>query len=60
MREAEISDYAKQLLEAHGPKAIFEAAQRARLCEEQGKAEEAATWHRIEAAIKVMRGPNAS
>ena len=58
MKESEIHDYARQLLEAHGPKAIVEAAQRASGFEQQGEGEQAATWRRIEAALKLMRGPN--
>jgi hypothetical protein len=60
MRETEIHDYARQLLEAHGDKSVAEAAQKARACEEQGKSEEAATWRQVEAALKVMRGPHQS
>ena len=60
MQEAEIQDYARQLLEAHGDKALVEAAQKARSFEEQGNAEEAKTWRHIEAAIKLMRGPHES
>jgi hypothetical protein len=60
MQEAEIQDYARQLLDAHGDKALAEAAQKARSFEEKGNAEEARTWRRIEAAIKLMRGPHES
>ncbi len=35
MREVEIRDYAWQLLDADGDKAVVEAVQRARICEEQ-------------------------
>ena len=60
MQETEIHDYARQLLEAHGDKAVAEAAQKACSCEEQGDKEDAETWRRIEAAMKLMRGPHAS
>lgn len=60
MRETEVHEYARELLEAHGDKAIAEVAQRACACEEQHKGPEAETWRRIEAAMKLMRGPNAS
>lgn len=60
MQEIEIQDYARQLLEAHGDKAVAEAAQKARACEQQGQSEEAETWRHIEAALKLMRGPHAS
>ncbi len=39
MREIEIHDYARQLLEAHGPKAIAEAAQNAIDLESKGELE---------------------
>jgi hypothetical protein len=60
MLEAEIHDYARALLDAHGSKAAAEAAQKARSFEEKGDAEEAATWRHIEAAIKQMLGPHQS
>jgi hypothetical protein len=58
MQETEIQDYARQLFEAHGDKAIVEAAQKARSFEEQGNTEEAKTWRHVEAALKLMQGPN--
>jgi hypothetical protein len=60
MAEIEIHDYARQLLEAHGEMAVVEAAQKARSFEEKGQTEEAETWRGIEAALKLMRGPNVS
>jgi len=60
MQETEIQDYARQLLEAHGDKAVAEAAQKASALEKQGDREQAETWRHIEAAMKLMRGPNAS
>ena len=60
MGELKINDYARQLLEAHGRKAVVEAAQKAYSYGEKGKTEEAETWRRIEAALKFMRGPHAS
>ena len=60
MQEIEIQDYARQLLEAHGDRAVAEAAQKASDLEKQGQAEEAETWRHIEAALKLMRGPHAS
>ena len=58
MQESEIYDYARQLLEAHGDKAVAEAAQKACALEKQGEGEEAETWRHIEAALKLMRGPH--
>jgi hypothetical protein len=58
MREGEIYDYARQLLEAHGAQAVVEAAQKAVDFEKQGENEQAQTWRHIEAAMKLMRGPH--
>jgi hypothetical protein len=55
-----ITEYARQLMEAHGDRAIAEAAQRAVACEQQDDKEEAQTWRHVEAALKEMRGPNVS
>jgi hypothetical protein len=60
MGELEINDYARQLLEAHGSRAVVEAAQKAYSHEEKGQTDEAQTWRRIEAALKLMRGPSVS
>jgi hypothetical protein len=60
MREIEIQDYARQLLDAHGEMALVEAAQKACACEAKGQAEEAQTWRHVEAALKLMRGPHAT
>jgi hypothetical protein len=60
MREIELQDYARQLLEAHGEKAVVEAAQKACACEEKGQTEQAETWRHVEAALRLMRGPHAS
>ncbi len=60
MREIEIQDYARQLLEAHGEMAVVEAARKACICEENGQTEQAETWRHVEAALKLMRGPHAS
>jgi hypothetical protein len=60
MQETEVYDYARQLLEAHGDKAVAEAAQKASALERQGESEQAETWRHIEAALKLMRGPHES
>jgi len=60
MRETEIHDYARQLFEAHGAKAVAEAAQKASALEKQGQSEQAQTWRQIEATLKSMRGPHES
>ena len=60
MQTVDIQDYARRLLEAHGLKAISEAAQKASTFEQKGDAQQAETWRRIEAALIQMRGPHAS
>jgi hypothetical protein len=60
LRETDIQDYARQLLDAHGDKAVAEAAQKALACKEQGDDEQAETWRHVEAALKMMRGPHES
>jgi hypothetical protein len=59
MLAMEIEEHARKIFEVQGPKAIAEAAQKAREFEEQGAKEEAVTWRRIEAAIRRMQGPRA-
>ena len=60
MQATDVQDYARQLFEAHGFIAIAEAAQKASTFEQQGDAQQARTWRRIEAALIEMRGPHAS
>ncbi|HRN88500.1 hypothetical protein [Hyphomicrobium sp.] len=59
MLAIEIEEHARKLMEVQGPKAIAEAAHKARTFEEQGAEEQAATWRRIEAAMKRLQGPRA-
>lgn len=60
MDETLISEYARQLMDAHGDRAIAEAAQRAAEYERMKNKEEAKTWRKVEAALKAMQGPVAS
>lgn len=60
MREMQVHDIARQMLERHGGDAIVQAAQKAVSCEEKGDVEEAKEWRHIEAAMKMMRGPHQS
>lgn len=60
MLATEIEDYARRLWEAHGAKAIAEAAQKAAALEQKGDREQARTWRRIESALMLMRGPHSS
>lgn len=57
MEETLITEYARQLMEAHGQSAIAEAAQRAAQCERDKDAEGAGTWRKVESALQAMRGP---
>jgi diphthamide biosynthesis methyltransferase len=57
MQATEIQEYARRLLEAHGAKAIAEAAQKAVAFERAGDKKQAETWRRVEAALMQMRGP---
>ena len=60
MGEFGIHDYARQLLDAYGDKAVVTAAQRACRYEEKGQTEDAETWRHIETVLKQMRGPHVS
>ena len=60
MQEIDTQDYARQLLELHGDKAVAVAAEKASSFEKNGNNKEAKTWRHIEAALKLMRGPNQS
>jgi hypothetical protein len=60
MEETVITEYARELMEAHGGRAIAEAAQRAVACERQDDKEGAETWRHVESALKEMRGPRVS
>jgi hypothetical protein len=60
MKQTELYDYARQLLEARGANAVAEAAQNACVFERQDQSEQAETWRHIEAALKLMRGPHQS
>ncbi len=60
MNEVDIHDCARRLHEAHGAKAVAEAAQKANILEKQGKSEDARSWRRVEAALKEMLGPHQS
>jgi hypothetical protein len=58
--ETQVHVIARQMIEKHGLAAIAQAAQKAVACEQKGDAEEAKEWRHIEAAMKLMRGPNQS
>lgn len=60
MLATEIQEHARKLFEAHGDKAVAEAAQKAKSLEDSGAADEARIWRKIEAALKQMRGPHST
>ena len=54
---ADISAMARHLFDAHGARAIAEAARKAADSKESGEEEQAAFWRRVESALLEMRGP---
>ena len=60
MERFEIQDYARRLMEAHGTKAIAEAAEKVRRLEERGEVRQAQDWREIQQALMLVRGPSAS
>lgn len=60
MLAMDIQSAARQLKDAHGNKAIAEAAQKAVAYEHSGDQDKAQDWRRIEAALKQMQGPHVS
>ena len=57
MDTTDISAVARHLYEAHGPKAIAEAAQNAERLSQSGESEQARFWQRVEGVLREMRGP---
>lgn len=55
MRENEVIDYARRLLEAHGAKAEAEAARKVREFERQNDQDGLDTWKRIRTAVTELR-----
>jgi hypothetical protein len=60
MTIVQIDDYARQLYAAHGDRAEYEAAQKAKDSAAKGDAQTAEQWRQVREAIRVMRGPNVS
>ncbi len=60
MEFLELREAARRLYDAHGDKSEYEAAQKARICQENGETDEAADWQRIRELIAEMRGPHVS
>jgi len=57
MFATDIHTAARSLLDAHGPKAIAEAAQKAKRFKRLGDDEQSRDWKRIEKVLKAMTGP---
>ena len=55
MRENEIIDYARRLLDAHGGKAEAEAAQKMRELEWQNNPVQLEAWRKVRTAINELR-----
>lgn len=60
MHAVEIEETARKLMDAHGAKALAEAAQKAAALERAGDKAQADDWRRVEAALRHLRGPHAS
>jgi hypothetical protein len=60
MNAIDIPALARHLFEAHGSKAIAEAAQKAASHEAAGEQEQARIWRQAEAALLEMQGPRQS
>jgi hypothetical protein len=60
MNAVEIQMHAQKLYAAHGPKALAEAAEKARQLKAAGEEAQAQDWKRIEAALQTLKGPNVS
>jgi hypothetical protein len=60
MKAVEIQAQARALFEAHGPKALAEAAEKARSCEAAGDKQLAEDWKQIANALRNLKDPIAS
>lgn len=60
MSSANIDDYAQRLYSAHGDRAEYEAAQRAKDSDAKGDTRAAQQWRKVREAICQMRGPRVS
>jgi hypothetical protein len=60
MDMSQVDDYANRLYSAHGDRAEYEAAQKAKACEESGNTAEAEQWRQVRQKIRILRGPNVS
>jgi hypothetical protein len=60
MDASQIDDVAQRLYRAHGDRAEYEAAQKAKQCESNGASDEAQSWRSVRERIRILRGANES
>ena len=60
MNAMEVQAHAQKLYAVHGPKAVAEAADKAREYERTGDKAQMHDWKKIEQALILLRGPNAT
>ena len=60
MTMIQVDDYARRLYTAHGDRAEYEAAQKAKDADAKGDTETAAQWRQVREKIRILRGPNES
>lgn len=60
MDRTKLTEYAQELLRAHGDQAEAEAAKKAARCSEDGNTDQAAMWNSVRSVIAEMRGPRAT
>ena len=60
MNTPNVSALARHLYEAHGAKAIAEAARKAAHFESKGDKDQAGVWLRVKAVLSEMQGPRES
>jgi len=56
MMQIAVTNYARQLVDQYGSRALIIAGQRRRMHEEKGEHDKAALWRRIRVAVEQMRG----
>lgn len=55
MQATQVIDYAQRLYKAHGAHAEYEAANRAKECQDRGDRQEAGVWNQVRLAIREIR-----
>jgi hypothetical protein len=55
MQATQIIDYAQRLYRAHGDRAEYEAAVKAKECAQRGDRDEAEAWEKVRLAIRELR-----